>query len=70
MMAYDVDVATHLPILTGDVMKFKIHFELPDGTEDSVILEGDELEEIRVQAMKEISKRNGKNYWSEEMTDR
>lgn len=48
-------------------MKFKVHFEYADGTEDSVILEADTIEQIREQANYEVNKRNGLNPWSEEI---
>ncbi len=48
-------------------MTFKIHFEHADGTEDSVIVEGETIEEIREEAEKQIAARNGQNPWSEEL---
>lgn len=49
-------------------MTFRIHFTWPDGTEDSVILSGDTVEEIREKAHAEVARRNGSNPWSEEIT--
>ena len=48
-------------------MKFRIHFEHQDGTEDSIIVEGETIEELREQAGAELTKRNGENPWSEEV---
>ena len=48
-------------------MKFRIHFEHPDGTPDSVIVEGDDVDEIREKAQEAVSSRNGRNPWSEEI---
>jgi len=49
------------------MMRFRIHFEWPDGTQDSVVISGDTIEEIREKAHGEVSTRNGKNPWSEEI---
>jgi hypothetical protein len=48
-------------------MKFEIHFELADGSEDFVVIEGDTVEEIREKADAEVAKRNGENPWSKEL---
>lgn len=52
-------------------MKFEIHFEYNDGTEDSIILEGDTIEEIRESSINELEKRGltvEQNYmYSEEL---
>ena len=48
-------------------MKFRIHFELPDGSEDSIDIEAETLEEIRKKAGLEVFKRRGTNPWSEEL---
>lgn len=48
-------------------MRFRIHYELPDGTEDSIIVSGETLQEVRQQAEVEVEVRNGKNPWSEEL---
>ena len=48
-------------------MTFKIHFELSDGTEDSVIITGDTVDEIRTKADAELEKRGGADPWSEEL---
>ena len=48
-------------------MRFRIHFTYPDGTEDSVVIEGDDLEALQAQAKEEVKLRNGSNPWSEEI---
>ena len=48
-------------------MTFKIHYTLADGTEDSIVLSGDTVEEIREQADKEVGARGGVDPWSEEL---
>ena len=48
-------------------MKFIIHGEWPDGTEDSFEVEGDSIGEITVNVHEETDKRNWKNCWSEEV---
>jgi len=49
-------------------MKFKIHYELPNGEPDYVVIEGGTVEEIRKKANHEVNKRNAKNPWSEEIS--
>jgi hypothetical protein len=48
-------------------MVYRIHYELPDGSSDSVDINGESIEEIRAKAESEISKRNGANPWSQEI---
>lgn len=48
-------------------MTYRIHFEWPDGTEDSVVVSGDTIEDIRERANVEIARRGGKNPWSENL---
>jgi len=48
-------------------MTFRIHFEHQDGTEDSFIVIGETVEEIRVKADAELKKRGGAHPWSEEL---
>jgi hypothetical protein len=50
-------------------MKFRIHFTLKDGTEDSVVVSGDTIEEIREKAEKEVSSRGGLDPWSESLVE-
>jgi len=49
--------------------RFKINFEYYDGTEDFVIVESDTIESIREKANHEVTKRDGYNPWSEDLTD-
>lgn len=46
-------------------MAFIIHFELENGWEDSFVIEGETIEEIREKANYELKIRGGKNPWSE-----
>jgi len=48
-------------------MTFRIHFDLPDGSQDSVTIAGDTIDEIREQADHEVEKRGGTDPWSEEL---
>ena len=52
-------------------MKFTIHFTVSDNEgeqhEDSVIIEGDTIQECRNQAASEVEKRGGFDAWSEEI---
>ena len=48
-------------------MRFRIHFEHVDGSEDSFVIEGDDLEELKGIADSEVSKRGGVNPWAEEL---
>lgn len=45
----------------------KIHFVLSDGTEDCIVVSGDTDEEIREKAEAELTKRGGRDAWSEEL---
>lgn len=50
-------------------MKFRIYFKVND-VQDSIIIEGDSIEEIREQVTTEIvDKRSGKPLWSERVGD-
>jgi hypothetical protein len=49
-------------------MKVRIHYELADGSEDSVLVTGETIEEIRQQATVEVEIRNGINPWSEDVS--
>ena len=57
-----------LMIYVEVTMNFLIHFELVDGTEDSIQVSGETIKEIQEKANTEIKKRDGKNSWSEELT--
>lgn len=48
-------------------MKYRIHYKLEDGSEDSLVIEGDSLDEICDKASVELKKRNAKDPWSEEL---
>jgi len=47
------------------MMRYKIHYTLADGSEDSIIVEGDTIEEVRDRANAEVSARGGRDPWSE-----
>lgn len=47
------------------MISFRIHYTLRDGTEDSVLISAETIEEIREQAQQEIESRNAINPWSE-----
>lgn len=48
-------------------MKYRIHYTLADGTEDSIIISGSSVEAIRQRAQQEVDKRGGRDPWSEEV---
>jgi len=48
-------------------MKFKIHGTYQDGTNDTWVIEGETIEEIRNAAMRIVSERALVDYWSEEV---
>ncbi len=48
-------------------MKFRIHYTLKDGSEDSIVVEGESHEEIREKADIMLEERGGKDPWSEEL---
>jgi hypothetical protein len=48
-------------------MNFRIHYTLSDGSEDSIIVTGDDIEQIREKADAEVAKRGGTDPWSEEI---
>ena len=50
-------------------MKFRIHFEHVDGSEDSFVIVGDDLEQLRGEADEGVAKRKGLNPWSEEIKE-
>jgi hypothetical protein len=49
------------------MMTFRIHYTLADGSEDSVVVSGDSIDEIREAATLEVEKRGGSDPWSEEL---
>lgn len=50
-------------------MKFLIHGTAPDGYRDSLVIEGETLEEARQLARQETGKRAWRDCWSEELID-
>lgn len=50
-------------------MKFEIHYELDYGEYDYFIVEAETIEEIKQIAEEGVHRRNGKNPWSEEITN-
>ena len=58
-------------ITMGCFMKFRIHYTIKgaDGSpvEDSIVIEGDTVEEIRNKADAALSHRGGVDPWSEEL---
>lgn len=48
-------------------MEFRIHGTLPDGTEDSWLVDGDTIEDIQEKAQNIVKVRELTNYWSEEL---
>ena len=50
-------------------MKFLIHGEDAAGNEDSLVIEGDTIEELKVIAAQETEKRGWVDFWSEELGD-
>lgn len=50
-------------------MKYRIHYTLVDGSEDSFVIEGNSIEEIRDKATSELLNRNGRDAWSEEIKE-
>lgn len=50
-------------------MKFRIHGTYENGTEDSVIVEGDSINDIKILAQDEVANRGWSNTWSEEVKE-
>ena len=48
-------------------MKFMIGFDLANGYEDQIVVEGETIEQVRERAIEEVEKRGGTNPWSEEL---
>lgn len=48
-------------------MRYRIHGTASDGSEDSIIIDGDDLEELQKQAVEETTKRGWVDLWSEEL---
>lgn len=53
----------------GGRVKFRIHGTYKNGTEDSVIVEGEFLADIRTEARNEVANRGWSNVWSEEIEE-
>ena len=50
------------------MLVYKIHYTLPDGSEDSVIVSAENVADLREKANHEVNRRSGTNPWSEEVT--
>ena len=50
-------------------MKIRIHYTLSDGSEDSLVISGNSIEELREVAAAEVSRRYATDPWSEELED-
>lgn len=48
-------------------MMFRIHFTLADGSEDSIVISGETVGDVREKANREVEKRGGSDPWSEEL---
>ena len=48
-------------------MTVRIHYTLPDGVEDSLVLTG-ALDDLRTRARAEVDARGGTNEWSEALS--
>lgn len=48
-------------------MEFRIHFTLPNGTEDSIVVVGETIQDIQQTAIAEVANRGGTNEWSEQI---
>lgn len=48
-------------------MTYRIHYTLPDGSNDSVVISASTVEELRELAQAAVASRNGANPWSEEL---
>ena len=49
-------------------LRFRINFTLPDGSQDSIIVEGKDEEEIREKSDNEVRERIGRDPWSEQLS--
>lgn len=48
-------------------MRYRIYFTLSDGSEDSVVVEGESVEELQEVAAYQVALRGGSDPWSEEL---
>jgi len=46
-------------------MKARIHYTLPDGSDDQIDIEGETVEDIRASANRELEARGATDPWSE-----
>ena len=46
-------------------MNFRIHYTLPDGSNDSTVVSGETIEEIQAAAQQVVAERCGSDPWSE-----
>jgi hypothetical protein len=49
------------------MLTFKIHFTLPDGTEDYVAIQGEDMDDLREKARDTVESRRGTDPWSEQI---
>lgn len=49
-------------------MQFRIHYTLPDGSEDSSVVAGETIEEIQLAAQDALAARGGVDPWSEQIS--
>ena len=49
-------------------MEFRIHYTLPDGSDDSTVVAGETIEEIQAAAQQVVAERCGSDPWSEPVT--
>lgn len=49
------------------MVRFKLNFELGDGSCDSLVVQAETIEEIQEIAKEEFDKRNATDAWSEEI---
>ena len=49
-------------------MNFRIHYALPDGSDDSTVVSGETIEEIQAAAQAAVAERCGSDPWSELVT--
>ena len=50
-------------------MKFKLFFDYGDDYVDSLVIEGDSIDELQERANKEVAKRSPNYYWSEPLEE-
>lgn len=48
-------------------MRFKIYYTLKDGSEDAIVIEGQDEDQVRERADAELAKRGGDAQYSEEI---